>query len=434
MSNLKDFFDLVKQDYADSNLFKDLSLINNISSHIPIGINFLNNTEMLEKIIKDYDKLKFPSITCGLLTYNEERSIKRCLASVIDEFDEIVVLDSVSKDRTIEIIKDNFEDVQLHIEPWVNDFSFHRNKIISIASSDWIYFIDADNYYDSKNRGKAKRVAKVIDYLGIQGVVSPTIIEHDESLSQDTRRMFRLKDNILFSGKVHEEPVYTDGTIPRNISVDINVFHDGYNPKIINMMKKNERNITLTKEMIKSDPDNPKWLYFYARELYQTQGDILLIKSTLFKALELYKDSSYKRYYVETVSLLCRVLFETKDFTGLNDYLKVLDNITSNCSDIDYYNSMLLFFNLQLKIRKLSNSLKVIINDYEKNYHSFISPFHDHLKVSVVNMFLSLGDYQSAYEVYKKIKSEEIRNEFLNNLTHLKEQFLIFMDNVNKEN
>jgi len=431
MGNLRDFYQLMKDNYADSNLFKDLNLIHNISNDIQIGIN-CDFSEMLGELVGNYDSLNYPSITCGILTYNEERCIKRCLESVVNEFDEIIVLDSVSEDNTVKIIKENFNDVKVYVEPWKNDFSFHRNKIINLATCDWIYFIDADNYYDSKNKGKAMRIAKVMDFLKIEGVVSPTVIEHDNSMSRDTRKMFRLKDNILFSGKVHEEPVYANGEIPRNIIVDINVFHDGYNPKIINMMEKNERNITLTKEMMKIEPNNPKWLYFYSRELYQTQRDIALVQSVLFKALELYENSSYTRYYVDTIALLCRVLFESKNYQKLTECLNILENNTLNCSDIDYYNSALLFYNLLLRIKKISSTLKENIDMYERDYHSFINPSHDHIKILILNMLLLLGDYQDAFKVYKEIKSIEIKDEFLVNVNKFKDNLLSFIDSINK--
>ncbi|WP_186375739.1 glycosyltransferase [Bacillus paramycoides] len=110
---------------------------------------------------------------------NEERCIKRCLDSIINEFDEIIIIDSLSTDNTVEIIKNYFPNTKLVFENWINDFSFHRNKIINLSSTDWIYFIDADNIYDIKNKGKANRVAKLLNFLKIKCVVSPIIIEYN---------------------------------------------------------------------------------------------------------------------------------------------------------------------------------------------------------------------------------------------------------------
>ncbi len=38
--------------------------------------------------------------------------------------------------------------------------------------------------------------------------------------------------------------------------------HDGYDPEVINLSEKNDRNIKLTRQMMEDEPTNPKWLYF----------------------------------------------------------------------------------------------------------------------------------------------------------------------------
>lgn len=50
--------------------------------------------------------------------------------------------------------------------------------------------------------------------------------------------MFSVKKGIQFKGKVHEEPINADGSIPQNITVDIMIRHDGYDPEVINLSEK----------------------------------------------------------------------------------------------------------------------------------------------------------------------------------------------------
>ncbi|WP_141112691.1 glycosyltransferase [Clostridium botulinum] len=62
---------------------------------------FFNN---IYKLISDYDTTSYPSITCSIIIYNESCCIQRCISSIYNEFDEIILLDSISTDNTLNIV------------------------------------------------------------------------------------------------------------------------------------------------------------------------------------------------------------------------------------------------------------------------------------------------------------------------------------------
>lgn len=72
---------------------------------------------------------------------NEEEIIEKALESVKD-FDEIIVVDTGSTDKTKEIAKKYTNNI--YDFPWIDDFSAARNFAIEKATGDWIYSIDAD--------------------------------------------------------------------------------------------------------------------------------------------------------------------------------------------------------------------------------------------------------------------------------------------------
>ncbi len=80
-------------------------------------------------------------LTAVVITKNEEKNIARCLSS-LSFVDEIIVVDSGSTDKTIEIVR-TFKDVIIIETEW---HGFVENKKIGIAqaTSDWILWIDAD--------------------------------------------------------------------------------------------------------------------------------------------------------------------------------------------------------------------------------------------------------------------------------------------------
>ena len=79
-------------------------------------------------------------ISATIITYNEENNIKRCIES-LDFCDEIVVVDSLSQDRTVEIAK------ELGAKVYDQKFLGHiaqKQLAVDKASNDWILSLDAD--------------------------------------------------------------------------------------------------------------------------------------------------------------------------------------------------------------------------------------------------------------------------------------------------
>ena len=83
-------------------------------------------------------------ISVVIITFNEERNIKRCLDSLIDVADEIVVIDSFSTDRTKEICNNyNVNFIETEWKGYSESKNFGNNK----ASYNYILSIDADEVF-----------------------------------------------------------------------------------------------------------------------------------------------------------------------------------------------------------------------------------------------------------------------------------------------
>lgn len=79
-------------------------------------------------------------VSAYVITYNEEKNIRRCLESLQD-FAEIVVVDSWSEDRTIEICRE-FTD-EIHQRPWPG-FKEQFAHALSLTKNEWVFSLDAD--------------------------------------------------------------------------------------------------------------------------------------------------------------------------------------------------------------------------------------------------------------------------------------------------
>ncbi len=79
-----------------------------------------------------------------IITYNEEENIEKCLQSLIDIVDEIVVVDSFSTDKTYDKLL-SYNQVKAYQRPFDN-FSNQKNYALNLAKNDWVLFIDADEF------------------------------------------------------------------------------------------------------------------------------------------------------------------------------------------------------------------------------------------------------------------------------------------------
>ena len=103
-------------------------------------------------------------IGVSMIVKNEEYMLPECLESV-KGFDEIVIVDTGSTDRTIEIAE---KYGTVHHFEWVDDFSAARNYSLSKCAADWILIIDADE----RLRSSAKEVRKAVKSAGSKNFVT----------------------------------------------------------------------------------------------------------------------------------------------------------------------------------------------------------------------------------------------------------------------
>ncbi|MGC9081217.1 glycosyltransferase family 2 protein [Sulfurihydrogenibium sp.] len=152
-------------------------------------------------------------LTVLILTKNEEKNIERAIKSVLDIAEEIVVLDSGSTDRTVEIAKNLGAKVFFRE---FDTYSDQRNYGLSICNGDWILVLDADEEVSEKLRENIKRelenpkfdcyeIPRRTYYLGrfLKYAWYP----------EYRKRLFR-KGKVRYEGKLHEK-VICDGKVGR---------------------------------------------------------------------------------------------------------------------------------------------------------------------------------------------------------------------------
>ncbi len=150
-------------------------------------------------------------ISVVINTYNEERNIDRCLKSVADFADEIIVVDMHSSDKTVEYAK-KFKAKIFYFE-YTRYVEPARNFALAKASGDWIFLIDADEELAKSLAEELKKISEEnkVDFVEIprKNIIFNKWIEHSRWWPDYLVRFFK-KGKVEFSNKIHVPPI-TEG-------------------------------------------------------------------------------------------------------------------------------------------------------------------------------------------------------------------------------
>ena len=139
------------------------------------------------------------------LTRNEESNIERALVSVAKFADEVVVADTGSTDRTVEIAEKLGAKV-LKVA-WHDDFSSGRNAAIEASTGDWVLWINPDEEVISPSpeaiHALIKSAGEKLDFLGATIQDVPIAGRLDQFSLLNDIRLFRKRPDIRFTGRLH---------------------------------------------------------------------------------------------------------------------------------------------------------------------------------------------------------------------------------------
>lgn len=158
-----------------------------------------------------------PTLCIGILTMNEERRIAQCIQSA--KFaDQIVVVDSGSKDNTVAIAQSLGAQVHSHAD-W-QGFAEQRNRMLQYCTADYIFFLDADEVITPELQ------------IEIQAAVRTALPDVWETYwlevafgrplkrvisRKSLPRLFRREMIVNFDGAVHEHANLTNPRAPRHV-------------------------------------------------------------------------------------------------------------------------------------------------------------------------------------------------------------------------
>ncbi|MFZ5826809.1 MAG: glycosyltransferase [Bacillota bacterium] len=245
-----------------------------------------------------------PRLTICILARDEEAQIGRALSSAKSVCDELLLVDTGSTDRTVEIATS--QGAQVINYQWNDSFADARNAGLEHATGEWVLMLDADEVITpglSKLLPKALRDQSVDAYM----TVLTNLQDGRPANHGAVLRLFRNRPEYRYTGRLHESIVESirrsNGRIKTLRGA---IEHYGYNPTEDKRKGRRERNKRLLETMLREDPNSASTWYFLGVEEMQLQNQGQAVRCFL-KALELDPNdirSIYGAHLVAGVQLL----------------------------------------------------------------------------------------------------------------------------------
>lgn len=241
-----------------------------------------------------------------MIVKNEESYIGQCINSVKDFVDEMIVVDTGSRDKTVEIAKSL--GAKVFFAEWKDDFAAAKNAAVKQASCDWILVLDADEVVA---RGDMERLKEIIVSSNAWGFeVQQRNYTSDTNLYgwqpcdiytecrgpgffvSPIVRIFKNHAKVRFRYPVHEE---VDSSIlelgKQIVVIPFPVHHYGYLKGNGVVDKKRKEYLKIGLSICQSNPNDPKPVY--------EVGKIFLHEGSFAKAEEQFRkvismDPNYK--------------------------------------------------------------------------------------------------------------------------------------------
>ncbi len=230
-----------------------------------------------------------PRVSLCMIARNEERFLPECLARAREAVDEIVLVDTGSTDRTVEIAQ-SFGAKVLH-SPWNDDFSAPRNIGLAAATGDWVLVLDPDEFLQP---GACERIRDMVQNQDVLGyhLHFVNVYGNGKTVGVMMVRLFRNLPGVIYENVIHEQvsPSLQRAGMPLGLvltSADVEVEHHGYTEQVMNERGKNERNERLFKKQLAATPDDIYGHYKYGDFLRRVPGRSEDAKRYLDRCLEL---------------------------------------------------------------------------------------------------------------------------------------------------
>ncbi|MCB1183759.1 glycosyltransferase [bacterium] len=220
--------------------------------------------------------MKRKTVSLCVIARDEEATIGMAIKSVLALVDEVIVVDTGSRDNT-RIIAEGYGARVVDV-PWEDDFSAVRNTALSEASCDWVLVLDADEYLQPVRPVEFQRLLHDPAAAGYRlRMVSADVTDLEKR--ENRVRLFRNAPEVRYQYPINERimPALAEWAVLNGLKIlesDLAVTHEPRDDE--NRTRKRERNLRILRKAVVSFPEEPYFPYQLACEvLVMLDGEVL---------------------------------------------------------------------------------------------------------------------------------------------------------------
>lgn len=213
-------------------------------------------------------------ISACVIVKNEEDNILQWLSNVKQFADEILVVDTGSTDRTLELLQSSDKTMRIFHFTWCDDFAAARNFAIEKATGQWIVFLDADEYFTDDTIDMVRPIVEKYHRDIRKSILLCKLWNLDKDNDYKridsclVSRVFRNSRLIRYEGEIHEALINTNPKAERQFQmVDLEINHTGYSSQIVR--SKIIRNTAIIHKRMTEKGAEPRDYYYLIDEYFR---------------------------------------------------------------------------------------------------------------------------------------------------------------------
>jgi glycosyltransferase involved in cell wall biosynthesis len=322
-----------------------------------------------------------------MIVRDEEEVLERCLESIEDLVDEIIIVDTGSVDKTKEIAE--CHKAKVYDFKWVDDFAAARNFSFSKATMDYILWLDADDVLLEIDRERFQNVKNLL-HKGIDVVMMKYNLGTDDKgnpkVSFFRERILKRENNYIWYNPVHEY-IKISGNI---VNCEVCITHKKEHSSGM-------RNLKIFEKILERDNQlNNRNCFYYARELFfNGMYDKAIIYYEKFLETE---DGTISNYIDTCIDLSKCYKLKKKDKVALRTLMRSFEFDLPRaeiCCMIGYHFKELEQFDKAIYWFELINNLK----KPNKNWGFIIPDCWDFVpNAELAIIYYKLGNVEKAYD------------------------------------
>ena len=299
------------------------------------------------------------TLSLAIIVKDDAKGLDRCLNSVKDVLDEIIIVDTGSTDNTKEVAY-KYTDKVYDFE-WIDDFAAARNFSFSKCTKDYILWLDSDDEVKKEDCDKIRN----LDYTDKDMIVCDYVYSHDEHDRGidivPRERIIKRSLSLKWVGEIHECIILTNNYYRS----DIKIHH--YKTK-----GNSDRNLRMLERIIKKNPNDARNTYYLGKEYYgfgEIDKAIEMLEHHVNKTTGWY-EYRYKAFYYLAICYMHKKNNE-KFLDSIYNSLRVEGHWAEPYNllgmyffGINQYHRAIQWFKFCLEIDRPKNLLDSYISDY----------------------------------------------------------------------